>query len=584
MLGKAPAQSSLFNTENTYKEKLKSDSFHHFLHTYRHEIFRDEDYVSLYCTTNGRMSVPPSILATACVLQGYHGTSDKETVECATYDIRWSVALGTELAEQPFAKSTLQEFRAKLIINEDAMTIFKRSLSYARERGYLKQGKMRIAMDTTHIFGKGAVKDTYNLVADGIKMLYTCLAQYNVDGLANEEFQLYNGKSFKGQADIDWDDKVARQKLLNTLVKDAQKLLQVTKEALDDKDRDTSKHKAIEAASMLLSQLLLQDLQKDDADNSTIKQDVSKGRIPSTTDPEIRHGRKSSSNRFNGHKTAVATDLDSELITAVDVVPGNVHDSETATSMVEKSQKNTGNQVQSAVGDCAYGTAEVREQFEESETELVAKVPKTSRRDCFSKHDFDIDLEARKVTCPEGHTTTDYRTVNVPFGKEGLKRAALKFIFPEELCSACASRKSCFQSQKRQGKVIQLHPREDLLQQAREVATTENFKKHYRERVLVEHSIARLVQRGIRKSRFFGRKRTLWQVALAAAVVNLVLIARKESSDSNLLYHFLRSSRNLMQSFISTHHYTDEWQKTRKRCLKIHQFAVLNFAAFRPGF
>lgn len=537
MLGKAPAQSSLFGAENTYKEKLKGDSFHRFLHTHRHEIFRDEDYISLYCTTNGRMSVPPSILATACVLQGYHGISDKETVECATYDIRWSVALGTELAEQPFAKSTLQEFRAKLILNEDAMVIFKRSLSYAHEKGYLREGKMRIAMDTTHIFGKGAVKDTYNLLADGIKKLYTCLAKYNVAGLTAKELRLYFGKSFKAQADIDWDDKVARQALLNTLVKDAQKLLQLTREALSATDSDTEQHEAIGAASMLLSQLLLQDLEKDDSGNSTIKQGVSKGRIASTTDPDIRHGRKSSSNRFNGHKAAVATDIDSGLITAVDVVPGNVHDGETAVSMVEKSQENTGNPVESAIGDCAYGTAEVREQFEKSETELVAKVPRTSRRDRFTKHDFDIDLETKKVTCPEGHTTTDCRRVHVPFGKDQQKRSALKFVFPQEVCSACASRQTCFQSQKRQGKVITLHPREDLLQEARELAASENFKEHYRERVLVEHSIARLVQRGIRKSRFFGRKGTLWQVALAAAVVNLVHMARRESSP---LRHFLQ--------------------------------------------
>ncbi len=32
-----------------------------------------------------------------------------EAVGRSTYDIRWPVALGTEFAEQPFAKSTLQE-------------------------------------------------------------------------------------------------------------------------------------------------------------------------------------------------------------------------------------------------------------------------------------------------------------------------------------------------------------------------------------------------------------------------------------------------------------------------------------------
>jgi len=57
--------------------------------------------------------VPPSTLATACVLQSYHRISDEETVQSVTYDVRWCVVLGTELGEQPFAKSTLQEFQVR---------------------------------------------------------------------------------------------------------------------------------------------------------------------------------------------------------------------------------------------------------------------------------------------------------------------------------------------------------------------------------------------------------------------------------------------------------------------------------------
>jgi hypothetical protein len=35
-------------------------------------------------------------------------------------------------------------------------------------------------------------------------------------------------------------------------------------------------------------------------------------------DPEMRRGRKSSSQRFNGHQAQGAVDTDSQLITAVD--------------------------------------------------------------------------------------------------------------------------------------------------------------------------------------------------------------------------------------------------------------------------
>jgi hypothetical protein len=45
-----------------------------------------------------------------------------------------------------------------------------------------------------------------------------------------------------------------------------------------------------------------------------------------------------------------------------------------------------------------------------------------------------------------------------------------------------------------------------------------------RERVVVEHRIARLVGLGIRKSRYFGRRKNRWQVVMAAVVANASLV------------------------------------------------------------
>ena len=44
-------------------------------------------------------------------------------------------------------------------------------------------------------------------------------------------------------------------------------------------------------------------------------------------------------------------------------------------------------------------------------------------------------------------------------------------------------------------------------------------------RVVVEHRLARLVQLGIRQSRYFGRVKTKFQLYLAATVANLTLVA-----------------------------------------------------------
>jgi len=131
----------------------------------------------------------------------------------ADFDLRWKVALGLSVDERPFAKSTLQLFRAHLVLHEGAQRVFERSLEVARERGLMKKGKMKVALDTSAILGRGAVKDTYNLLADGIVKLAKALAGItgSEPGVWAREKGLtrYFGSSLKGEAHIDWGDKPA---------------------------------------------------------------------------------------------------------------------------------------------------------------------------------------------------------------------------------------------------------------------------------------------------------------------------------------------------------------------------------------
>ena len=97
--------SGLDGGEHPYLDHVGQDSFYGFLASHRKELFRDEDFADLYCPDNGRPSVPPSLLATALLLQVYEGVSDEEAKARADYfDLRWKVALGVGLEERPFAK------------------------------------------------------------------------------------------------------------------------------------------------------------------------------------------------------------------------------------------------------------------------------------------------------------------------------------------------------------------------------------------------------------------------------------------------------------------------------------------------
>ena len=264
---------------------------------------------------------------------------------------------------------------------------------------------MKVALDTTNILGRGAVKDTYNLLADGIVKLLRTLStveQAPVREWAKARgYERYLGSSIKGEAAIDWSDKRARQALLAGIVRDADRLLELARQAQGELAEDSAERQRIVAAAELLGQLLLQDVERAEG-GVNLKDGVSQDRMMSVPDPEMRHGRKSSSRRFDGHKAAIVVDTGSQLITAVEVLPGNAPDNLGSLELVEQSESNTGVPVEEAMGDASYGDGDTRQNFADAERTLIARVPGRPNRKHFPKEDFHIDLEAGACTCPAG--------------------------------------------------------------------------------------------------------------------------------------------------------------------------------------
>ena len=530
MLGERSDQSGLWEADRLYLDHVGRESFYGLLASLRGRLFRDAEFAEFYCPDNGRDSVPPSLLATALLLQSHDKVSDAEAKARADFDLRWKVALGIEVEDRPFAKSTLQVFRAQLILHDKVREVFEGSLRLARESGYLKGRSMKVALDTTNILGRGAVKDTYNLLADGIVKLARALAQLkgiNVGQWAKSQgYHRYLGSSVKGEAAIDWSDRQARAALLAGIVADADRLLELSRQAQGELPEDSAERQRIVAAAELLGQLLLQDVARTD-DGVSLRDGVSRDRMMSVHDPEMRHGHKSSSRRFDGHKAAIVVDTDSQLITAVEVLPGNAPDNLGALELVEQSEANTSVPAAEIMGDAAYGDGDTRQAFADAGRTLIARVPGRPNRSHFPKEDFRIDLEAGSCTCPAGQVT---RTI-VPAGRRtdqmGRTYRLEAFRFDAAVCGACPLRSQCLAAKPGAGRTVRLHPQEALLQQARALQQSEAFSEYRQRRVVVEHRLARLVQLGIRQSRYFGRIKTRFQLYLAATVANLTLVAAK---------------------------------------------------------
>ncbi len=200
--------------------------------------------------------------------------------------------------------------------------------------------------------------------------------------------------------------KAQREGLLTQIVEDGRYLLGVAEKL---KEQHAEQREGIEAEAALLRRLIAQDVEEKPGGGCQVKSGTAKDRRVSVHDPEMRHGRKSASKRFNGHKAALAVEIDSQLISGVEVLAGNAGDQEKALELVAQSERVMEAEVEETVGDGAYGGGPTRRAFAQAERPLTAKLPVSQNGDCFAKSEFEVDLEGQEVRCPAGQITSDYR-------------------------------------------------------------------------------------------------------------------------------------------------------------------------------
>jgi DDE family transposase len=513
MLGKRKAQRDLFDVGNVFPVALDPQSFHGQLATAADRLFRDEDFAAFYAERLGRFSTPPSLLALMTLMHSHGDCSDQEAVERTAYDLRWAAVLRRAAGEPLCVKSTFQLFRAHLILHDGVRQVFEPSIAEARRAGLLKRGALTVALDTKPILGRGAVEDTYNLLATGIQQLVRALAagagQPAAEWAAAHDLARYFAASVKGSADLDWSDPEQRHQFLAEIVTDARRLRRAAGSAPVGETGA-----AVREAAALLGQLLLQDVVEtagtDGTPQAAIKAGTAPERIPSATDPEQRHGRKSQSKRFTGHKASVAVDVESQLILDATVLAGSAGEASEALAQVERVEVATGQAVEKSLGDCTYGGGETRQAFAEAGRELVAKVPQASENGgLFPKHAFVIDLEAQTVTCPGGQSTGRF-TPDQDGGKTFHFGAA---------CRGCPLRAHCTTAAG--GRTVAVHAQEALLREARAFQATPAGRAQLRARVVAEHRLARLGQLGAGQARYRGRQKSRFQLLILATIANL---------------------------------------------------------------
>ncbi|MDQ3147368.1 MAG: transposase [Actinomycetota bacterium] len=551
--GAAPRQADLLvGSAVVCDGRVAENSIWAVLHRECHRLFPDEMFTDLF-SERGRHSVPPSIVAVVMVLQRLFGLSDREAVSAFEFDARWKYAAGgLDLDYGSFSHTVLVDMRARLDASDRPKRIFEVTVEAAGAAGLV--GAKRV-LDSTPLYDAVATMDTITLIRSAIRGLLK-VASSVLEAELRAIMTSGDDYASSSKPHIDWDDTEARAALIDTRSADGYACLM----HLDGQPLDAE----VADAAVLLATVMGQDL--DEADGKFfIARRVAPDRVISTVDPTARHGHKTSARGFDGHKAHVATDPDSEIITATKVTPGNAGDASVAEALIEdllteaarkaddnvtddnvtdddgpsvdvpaemyddivadaeaaaaaddadegpasEEVKTTGPTV---YGDAAYGTGAFQSRLEGAGIASGCKTqPPSAPGGRYAKDRFTIDLDAATVTCPNEVVVT------IRPNSDGGGTAAFAGA-----CAACPLRAGCTNSPS--GRTISVGPHEAALARARAAQTDPAWKADYRAtRPKVERKLGHLMARkhGGRRARVRGTRKVDADFNLLAAAVNL---------------------------------------------------------------
>ena len=520
-LGEAPKHDDLFRSSTSYCEGLSETSIYRLLHERGPALFPDESFADLFAEV-GRDSVAPQIVATVLVLQRVEGLSDREAVDRFAYDLRWKYAAGVDLDYPSFVHTVLVNMRARLRASKRPDRVFEATLAMAKEAGLV--GRKRV-LDSTALYDAVATQDTVTMIRAAIRALLI-VADKALAAELRGVLKRDDTYEAPGKPACDWDDKLAREALVDALAWDAFAVLT----ALDGREVSAP----VKQAAELVATVVGQDLEARDDGIIVIARRVAPDRVISVVDPEARHGHKTAARGFDGYKGHVAIDPDSEIITAIEVTAGNVGDGSVAKSLLadvlpstdeEKVQDSAHAPAEERVevyGDASYGTADVVETLEQAGIEPNVKVqPPSAREGMYSQDAFTIDVTANTVCCPAGQLVPLRRS------KDGAGHASFGVS-----CNDCPQRSVCTTS--KDGRSVNVHAKHEVLDRARNRQRDPAWRRKYRAtRPKVERKLAHMMRRkhGGRRARVRGTVRVRQDFALLAAAVNLVRLAKLCSAE-----------------------------------------------------
>ena len=243
-------------------------------------------------------------------------------------------------------------------------------------------------------------------------------------------------------------------------------------------------------------------------------------KVVSAQDPDARCGWHHG--YYDGYLLDVSMDADSELITALNVLPANGDEGADAVSLLRQEEQAQGNDIEALSIDGAGYRGEVLRELTQAEglnVEVFVPPPERIPLTVFAPQDFSLSADGGTLTCPAGQSTTQWERNDHDTGR--------KFRFSKKQCSGCPLRDQCLSKPTAKSRTVVKNDYEAEYQAAQAKAQTPEYAATRKEHPAIERKLSELVNRhGARQARYRGLPKVRWQMLLTGLVVNLKRIVR----------------------------------------------------------
>lgn len=454
-----------------------------------------------YKANLGRPAESPVLMLKLEYLRYHHNWSDREVIARATTDLACREFLGLPLRWSLPDPSSLCIFRGRLG-PKGYRQIFDAVVRAAREQGVVKD-RLRIK-DATHVIANIAVPTALALVAQTRDRLLALAEPFAPLLVAGERIHLETLR--------ETTKTLPPPERLVTRVAQLREMLIWAEAVAPPAHSETNPRWPPFLAQLELARKILADQD----------QPATGDRTRSTTDPDARRAKHGV--WFDGYLTDITLDADSEIITAVNVLPANGNEGADATELIRLEETAQGNDVQAlSIDGAGYNGAVLRELQNPAGLNIDTYVPPKSdpETELFTPKDFSENAERNVVTCPAGQTSK--------YAERDNSHATTVYRFAAAICHACPLLLRCLKQppQAAFGRTVRKSDYQVEYQRVRDKAATPAYAQVRQQHSKVERKLGEIMNRhGGRRARYRGRWKVLIQELMACTATNLKRLVR----------------------------------------------------------